>query len=96
MTPESTLATGVAPDAARERIRATVLDVLGRIAPELDAAGLKADVELRSELDLDSMDFLNFVIGLHEAFGIDIPEADYRKLATLDHCVAYVAARTGA
>ena len=38
------------------------------------------------------MDFLNFMIALHQAFGVDIPEPDYRKLATLDACVAYVAA----
>lgn len=96
MTPESPLVTSAPSIAARERIRATVLDVLVRIAPELDAASLKPHAELRAELDLDSMDFLNFVIGLHDAFAVDIPEADYRKLATLDQCVAYVAARTGA
>lgn len=84
-----------ATDATRARIRASVLDVLGRIAPELDAASLKPAAELRAELDLDSMDFLNFAIGLSETFRIDIPEADYRKLATLDGCVAYIAARTG-
>ena len=44
------------------------------------------------ELDIDPMDFLNFTIGLHKAFGVEIPEQDYRKLATLDACVDYVAA----
>ena len=47
------------------------------------------------QLDLDSMDFLNFVVGLHAALGVDIPEADYAKLATLDGCVEYLAARRG-
>lgn len=93
--PELNPATSGPTDANRERIRATVLDVLGRIAPELDRASLRPGAELRAELDLDSMDFLNFVIGLHEAFGIDVPEADYRKLATLAGCVAYVETRTG-
>ena len=79
-----------------EPIRAKVVEVLGNIAPELDAASLEPKVELREQLDLDSMDFLNFAIGLHKAFGIDIPESDYRKLATLEGCVAYVAARIGA
>ena len=45
----------------------------------------------RDQLDLDSMDLLNFVIGLHTALGVDIPEADYSKLATLDGCVDYLA-----
>jgi acyl carrier protein len=79
-----------------DEIRAIVVDVLRNIAPELDAGNLAPDVELREQLDLDSMDFLNFAIGLDKAFGVDIPEADYRKLATLDGCVAYIAVRTGA
>jgi len=78
-----------------ERIRTRVVEVLRGIAPELDATNLEPTVELREQLDLDSMDFLNFAIGLNKAFGVDIPEADYRKLATLDGCVGYLAARTG-
>jgi acyl carrier protein len=78
-----------------EPIRAKIVDILGRIAPELDAATLEPGVALRDQLDLDSMDFLNFAVGLHKAFGIDIPEADYRNLTTLDGCVAYLAARIG-
>ena len=78
-----------------ERIRTRVVEVLRGIAPELDATNLEPTVELREQLDLDSMDFLNFAIGLNKAFGVDIPEADYRKLATLEGCVGYLAARTG-
>ena len=69
-----------------------VLDVLVRIAPEIDRASVRPDASLRDEYDLDSMDFLNFVIGLHDAFGIDIPETDYPALATLAGCVRYVTA----
>lgn len=76
-----------------EEIRARVLEVLARIAPELDPAELAPDANLRDQLDVDSMDFLNFVIGLHQAFGVEVPETDYRKLLTLDDCVAYLAAR---
>jgi acyl carrier protein len=74
-------------------VRATVLRVLGDIAPEADLAGVRGDVPLREQLDLDSMDLLNLVVGLHAALGIDIPEADYARLATLDGCVAYLEAR---
>jgi acyl carrier protein len=76
----------------REEIRATVLRVLGEIAPEIDPAGLRPAAPLRDQVDLDSMDFLNFAIGLHEALGVDVPEADYPRLATLDGAVAYLAA----
>ncbi len=57
-------------------LRQTVLNTLGDIAPEADLAALPPDKDLREELDIDSMDFLNFVIALHEKLGVDIPEAD--------------------
>ena len=75
-------------------VRATVLRVLGEIAPEADLGAVRPDVPLREQLDLDSMDVLNFVVGLHAALGVDIPEADYGKLVTLDACVAYLEGRS--
>lgn len=64
-------------------IRHLALDLLAGIAPEADLDALGDEEELREVLDLDSMDFLNFVAGLHQATGLDIPEADYRRLFTL-------------
>lgn len=80
----------------RDEVRATVLRVLGEIAPEADLASLEPDVDLREQLDLDSMDVLNFVVGLHAALGVEIPEADYRKFATLDGGVEYLTAHRAA
>lgn len=77
----------------RDEIRATVLRVLGDIAPEADLDTLRGDVPLREQLDLDSMDLLNVAVGLHTALGIEIPEADYPKVSTLDACVAYLESR---
>ncbi|HEU4367509.1 MAG TPA: acyl carrier protein [Methylomirabilota bacterium] len=74
-------------------LRATIVRVLGDIAPEADLAALRPDVAFREQLDLDSMDVLNFVVGLHGALGIEIPESDYPRLATLDACVDYLQAR---
>lgn len=79
----------------RDDVRAAMLRVLGEIAPEADLAGLKPDVPFRDQLDLDSMDLLNFVIGLHAALGVEIPEADYGSLATPDACLGYLLARVG-
>jgi acyl carrier protein len=76
----------------RDEVRATVLRVLGDLAPEADPAALKPDVDLREQLDLDSMDVLNFVVGLHAALGVEIPEADYPKFATLDGGIEYLMA----
>ena len=72
-------------------IRARVIKTLSGIVPELDPATLKPAVSLRDQLDVDSMDFLNFLIALHQEFGVDVPEADAGKLATIDACVAYLA-----
>ena len=76
----------------RDELSATVLRVLGEIAPEADLASLRPDVGFRDQLDLDSMDVLNFVVGLHAALGVEIPESDYPKLATLDGCIEYLMA----
>jgi len=76
----------------RDEIRATVLRTLGEIAPEADLSALESAVSFRDQLDVDSMDLLNFVIALHATLHVDIPEADYPKLATLDGCVDYLAA----
>jgi acyl carrier protein len=70
-------------------IRDLVAAILGEIAPEADLASVADDVDLREELDLDSMDFMNLLVGLHERTGIEIPEADYPKLFTLDGILAY-------
>jgi acyl carrier protein len=71
-------------------IRKLAAEVLGDIAPEADPNTLSDEEDLREALDLDSMDFLNFVIGLHKASGVDIPEADYPKLFTMKGVIAYL------
>lgn len=71
-------------------IRALVLEQLGNIAPEADLSAIDPEAPLRDELDIDSMDFLNFVIALHERLKIDIPEVDYPRLATIEGAVGYL------
>jgi acyl carrier protein len=75
-----------------DELRRVILRVLGEIAPEADLSGLKPDVSLRDQLDLDSMDVLNFVIRLHETLRVDIPEADYPQLLTVNGAMQYLAA----
>ena len=77
----------------KEEIRAVVLASLCTIAPEVEADELRADRPLRSQVDLDSMDWLNFLISLHKQLNVDIPEADYARLVTLDDVVSYLAAK---
>ena len=75
----------------RDEIRDGVFRALAQVAPEADMSRLKPNVRLRDQLDIDSMDLLNFAIGVHKEFKIEIPEADYPQLATLDGCINYVA-----
>jgi acyl carrier protein len=76
-----------------EAIRDIVVRALTGIAPEIDPAAIRPGVGLRDQLDLDSIDFFNFVLALHSRLGVDIPEADYPQLYTLDGAIAYLAAR---
>ena len=80
----------------RKDLTAALIDELGRIAPETDASRLDPNADLREELDIDSMDFLNLVTALSERLKIDIPETDYSRLATLRHVVDYLVERLGA
>lgn len=78
-----------------EEGRAAVLALLAEIAPEADLASLDVEADLRTELDVDSMDFLNLVEGLAESTGVDIPEADYPKVRTVHALAGYLALRAG-
>jgi acyl carrier protein len=75
---------------SEEQIRERVLGILAGLAPEMDVHTLKPEVRLRDQIDIDSMDFLNFLIGIDAELGVDIPEADYPKLATLNSIYAYL------
>jgi acetyltransferase len=75
-----------------ERVRAAVLETLAAIAPGTDVRALAADRPLRDQVDLDSIDWINVIVGLSERLSIDIPESDYGRLATLDSIVACVVA----
>ena len=74
-------------------LKETVLRVLRGIAPEVDGASIDPAKGLRDQCDIDSVDFLNFVIGLHKELGVEIPDADVGKLTTLNGCIAYLSAK---
>ena len=77
----------------REEIRAVIFDVVGAIAPEIEPAAIDPEKPLRDQVDLDSFDFLNVIIRLHEILGIDIPESDYAELLTLKGATDYLVRR---
>jgi acyl carrier protein len=74
-------------------IKQAVHNALSNVAPEVDITAIDPAKDLRDQIDIDSVDFLNFVIGLHKQLNIEIPDADVAKLTTLNGCVAYLVAK---
>jgi acyl carrier protein len=73
-----------------EDVRQVVLDIISDIAPDEDLAGIKDEVSLREQIDLDSMDFLDIVMELRKRHKVEVPAEDYPKLATMASCVSYL------
>jgi acyl carrier protein len=71
-------------------IKKIVLAIIADIAPDEDLSNVKPEVRLRDQLELDSMDFLDIVMELRKKYGIEVPEADYGRLASLDSCAEYL------
>jgi acyl carrier protein len=74
----------------REEIILAIEDIIKTIAPDEDVASLKTDVRLRDQIELDSMDFLDIVMELRKRYGVQVPEEDYKELASLDSCGKYL------
>jgi acyl carrier protein len=74
----------------REEIGQAVIDIITDVVPDEDCSGLDPEQELRAQLDLDSMDFLDVVMELRKQYGVEVPEADYPRLATLKSCIDYL------
>jgi acyl carrier protein len=75
----------------KDRILFVIRDELSRLAPEIDFDAVDRDKPIQQEFDIDSMDFLNFITALHERLGVNVPESDYAKVATLKGALAYLA-----
>ena len=75
----------------KDEIRKAIITGLSNIAPETDPGSLNDGADVRDALDIDSMDFLNFISTLHRDLHVDIPESDYPKLLTIRDAVDYLA-----
>jgi acyl carrier protein len=80
----------------KEELQRTIAVELGRIAPDANVASVDPSVDLCDALDLDSMDFLNLMIALHERLSADIPEADYPRIQSFQTLTDYLAGKLGA
>lgn len=74
----------------KEEVSQAIIDIINDILPEGDCSEVDPEVRLRDQLDLDSMDFLDIVMELRKQYGVEVPEADYPKLATLNSCIEYL------
>ena len=74
----------------KDETKKVVLEIIADIAPDEDISNLKGDIRLRDQMQLDSMDFLDIVMELRKRHNIEVPEADYIHLATLDSCADYL------
>ena len=74
----------------KDETKQVVLDIIADIAPDEDISNLKPEVRLRDQMQLDSMDFLDIVMELRKRHNIEVPEADYPQLASLDSCAEYL------
>ena len=77
----------------RNEINDVILEIIQDIDEDAEVGSIKADVPLRDQLDLDSMDFLDIVMELRKRYQLQIPEGDYPELASLDSCVNYLEPR---
>ena len=75
----------------KSEIRKIIVDIIAEIAPDEDVSNLKDDIRLRDQLELDSMDFLDIVMELRKKYNIEVPEADYSHLESLNSSVEYLA-----
>ena len=73
-----------------EEVVIAIKTIIETIAPDEDVSALDPSERLRDQIDLDSMDFLDIVMELRKLYGVQVPEEDYRSLATLDGCVSYL------
>ncbi|HCE43058.1 MAG TPA: acyl carrier protein [Lentisphaeria bacterium] len=77
----------------REDISKAIISIINDILPEGDCSEVDPEKKLRDQLELDSMDFLDIVMELRKKYGIEVPEADYPQLATLNSCINYLEPR---
>ena len=71
-------------------IRKVILNILERIAPDEDLSHLNDSLPFREQMELDSMDFLDIVMELRKLYRVQIPEADYPNLISMDSTVTYL------
>ncbi len=77
----------------KEELQRIIFAQLRGLAPEADLEDLRPHDDIRETLEIDSFDFLNFLIALNQEVGVEVPEKDYGRVNTLESLTAYLLAR---
>ena len=77
----------------KQEVKSVLMEIVAEIIPDEDLTGLKDDIPIREQVELDSMDFLDIIMELRKRYGIEVPEDDYMQLATIDSSIAYLEPR---
>jgi acyl carrier protein len=72
-------------------LRDAVVTSLLDLAPEASPEDIDPAVPVQEQLDIDSMDYLDFLVALATKTGVEVPEIDYPLVSTVDDCVRYLA-----
>ena len=75
---------------SKDEVKEAVKDIIATIAPDEELSSLNDTDLLRDQIELDSMDFLDIVMELRKRYGVQVPEEDYKELATLEGCANYL------
>ncbi|MEA3372855.1 MAG: phosphopantetheine-binding protein [Campylobacterota bacterium] len=77
----------------KEEIKNTIIEQILEIAPEIEEEEIEPNENLQRSLEIDSFDFLKVLTALNEHLGVEVPEADYGKVDTLEHMADYFSER---
>lgn len=73
-----------------QEVKTALIDIINEIVPDEDVNNMKPDIPFRDQIELDSMDFLDIIMEIRKRYRLEVPEADYPQLTTLDSSVAYL------
>jgi acyl carrier protein len=77
----------------QQKIQQIIIEAIQEVAPEIEQDDIDMDEDIREECDLDSMDFLNYLIALKKSTGVSIAEGDYTQVNTFNKMLSYLSER---
>ena len=76
-----------------DEIKNAIIRNILEVAPDLEESEIEPNANLQRSLEIDSFDFLKILTALNEEIGVEVPEADYSKVDTLENMAEYFSRR---